>query len=156
MSRFSDEDVRQMREALAQAQAGAALGEVPVGAVLVAEDGEVLGKGFNQPIGSHDATAHAEIVALRAALARLRNYRLPANATLYVTLEPCTMCFGALMHARLTRLVYAVSEPRAGVCESQLRLPEATFYNHRIRVEDGLLADDSRVLLKTFFASRRA
>lgn len=145
-----------MRQALVQARLGAERGEVPVGAVLVTADGVLLGDGFNQPIGSCDATAHAEIVALRAGLSSLANYRLPPGATLFVTLEPCTMCFGALVHARLTRLVYAARESRAGVCESHLQLPQAVFYNHRIQVEAGLLASESSALLKEFFASRRS
>ncbi|MCG8393056.1 MAG: tRNA adenosine(34) deaminase TadA [Pseudomonadales bacterium] len=142
-----------MKQALELAQQGAQAGEVPVGAVLVRE-GEVLGQGFNQPILSHDPTAHAEIVALRAASRAQQNYRLPGS-TLYVTLEPCTMCFGALVHARVSRLVYAAREPRAGVCVSQLQLPSVDFYNHKLLVEGGVLEADSAQLLKAFFASRR-
>ena len=142
-----------MKQALELAQQGAQAGEVPVGAVLVRE-GEVLGQGFNQPILSHDPTAHAEIVALRVASRAQQNYRLPGS-TLYVTLEPCTMCFGALVHARVSRLVYAAREPRAGVCVSQLQLPSVDFYNHKLLVEGGVLEADSAQLLKAFFASRR-
>lgn len=150
---MTETDEQWMRRALELAEQAAADGEVPVGAVLVA-DGEVVGEGSNRPISGHDATAHAEIVALRAACARMNNYRLPGT-TLYVTIEPCTMCFGALMHARVARLVYATPEPRAGVCESQLHLPEAGFYNHRIEVESGLLAKEASEMMREFFRKRR-
>ena len=142
-----------MEQALALAQQAATLGEVPVGAVLV-RDGEVIGRGWNRPIGSHDPTAHAEVVALRDAAARVGNYRL-AGSILYVTIEPCTMCFGAMMHARVAALVYGAREPRAGVCGSQLDLPASTFYNHRLMVTGGVLADQSAALLRDFFARRR-
>jgi tRNA(adenine34) deaminase len=142
-----------MEAALALAEQAAAQGEVPVGAVLV-RDGDVIGRGWNRPIGSADPTAHAEVVALRDAAARLGNYRL-AGSTLYVTIEPCTMCFGALMHARVTRLVYGAREPRAGVCGSQLDLPAQAFYNHRLEVVGGVLAERSSALLKAFFVDRR-
>ena len=139
--------------ALELARQGAEAGEVPVGAVLVRDD-QVLGEGFNQPIIAHDPTAHAEVVALRAAADAEQNYRLPGS-TLYVTLEPCTMCFGALVHARVARLVYAASEPRAGVCVSQLQLPQVDFYNHKLLVEGGLMQEESAAMLKAFFAARR-
>jgi len=142
-----------MQRALELARQGAEVGEVPVGAVLVRDD-QVLGEGFNQPITSHDPTAHAEVVALRAAADAEQNYRLPGS-TLYVTLEPCTMCFGALVHARVARLVYAASEPRAGVCVSQLQLPQVDFYNHKLLVEGGLMEAESAAMLKAFFAARR-
>ena len=142
-----------MQRALELARQGAEVGEVPVGAVLVRDD-QVLGEGFNQPIIAHDPTAHAEVVALRAAAEAEQNYRLPGS-TLYVTLEPCTMCFGALVHARVARLVYAASEPRAGVCVSQLQLPQVDFYNHKLLVEGGLMEAESAVMLKAFFAVRR-
>lgn len=148
---MNDEDW--MRRALALAERAAEAGEVPVGAVLV-RDHTLLGEGYNQPIVAHDPTSHAEIMALRHAAHHEQNYRLPGS-TLYVTLEPCTMCFGALVHARVSRLVYAASEPRAGVCVSQLQLPEAAFYNHKILVEGGLLAEESAAMLKGFFARRR-
>ena len=147
------DDEKWMHEALALASEGAGEGEVPVGA-LVVRDGEVLGRGWNRPIAGHDPTAHAEVMALRDAAQRQGNYRL-SGATLYVTIEPCTMCFGALMHARITRLVYGATEPRAGVCVSQLQLPEARFYNHRLEVTGGVLAEESARLLKAFFAARR-
>lgn len=136
------------------ANAASALGEVPVGAVLV-RDGQCIGRGFNAPISSHDPTHHAEIAAIRDAGRQQHNYRLPGS-TLYVTLEPCTQCFGALMHARVERIVFAATEPRAGVLGSQLALHEMPFYNHRITVAGGLLADASSALLKAFFQSRRS
>ena len=142
-----------MQRALELARQAAEAGEVPVGAVLVRDD-QVLGEGFNQPIIAHDPTAHAEVVALRAAAETEQNYRLPGS-TLYVTLEPCTMCFGALVHARVARLVYAASEPRAGVCVSQLQLPQVDFYNHKLLVEGGLMEAESAAMLKAFFAARR-
>ncbi len=144
-----------MRLALEQARQAAEVDEVPVGAVIVDAQGQWLASGFNQPIRTADATAHAEIIALRAACQRQRNYRLPGT-TLYVTLEPCTMCFGALIHARVERLVYAATEPKGGTCESHLHLPEQSFFNHRMQVSGGLMADDSAQLLKAFFARRRA
>lgn len=142
-----------MGRALVLAQQAADAGEVPVGAVLV-RDGELLGSGWNAPVSTSDPSAHAELRALRAAAAHLGNYRLPGS-TLYVTIEPCTMCFGALMHARVARLVYGAAEPRAGVCESQLRLPQARFYNHRIEVCAGVRAEEAAGLLRAFFAARR-
>lgn len=147
------EDEYWMCQALARAEEAGGAGEVPVGAVLVREDA-VLGMGTNGPLAARDATAHAEIRALREAGEWADNYRLP-DTTLYVTLEPCTMCFGALVHARVQRLVYGAAEPRAGVCESRLRLPEQDFYNHRIQVTGGVLADQSAELLRNFFARRR-
>lgn len=148
------QDVKWMNKALELAKQGAECGEVPVGALIVYDE-VVIGQGFNQPISRHDATAHAEIIALREACLSLQNYRLPPNATLYVTLEPCTMCVGALIHARLSRLVYAASEPRAGMMGSQMDLSAAIFYNHNIQVHKGLYAAHSGQLLKTFFRQRR-
>lgn len=142
-----------MQRALELAWQAAEAGEVPVGAVLV-RDQQVLGEGYNQPIIAHDPSAHAEVVALRAAARAEQNYRLPGS-TLYVTLEPCTMCFGAMVHARVARLVYAAKEPRAGVCESQLQLPQVDFYNHKLLVEGGLMEAESAAMLKAFFAARR-
>lgn len=143
-----------MQEALKLAKQGAELGEVPVGAILV-HNQQVIGQGFNEPIGRHDATAHAEIVALRDACARSKNYRLPLQTTLYVTLEPCTMCIGALIHARVDRLVYAASEPRAGMVGSQMDLSIQPFYNHTIGVYHGLCREHSSRILKAFFRERR-
>jgi tRNA(adenine34) deaminase len=149
----SPEDEKWMAQALALAAQGAAAGEVPVGAILV-RDGAVLAQGFNQPISAHDPTAHAEIVALRAAAQAVGNYRLP-ESTLYVTLEPCTMCLGALMHARVSRLVFAAREPRAGAVCSQFQLCEHPAYNHRIAWQEGVLAPQSSELLTRFFRARR-
>jgi tRNA(Arg) A34 adenosine deaminase TadA len=142
-----------MQLALDQARLGAGQGEVPVGAVLV-QDGEVIGAGFNCPITTHDPSAHAEMVAIRAAAARVGNYRLPGS-TLYVTLEPCSMCAGLIVHARIARMVYAASEPRAGMVVSQGRFFEQGFLNHRVQVEAGLLAEESGELLREFFRARR-
>jgi tRNA(adenine34) deaminase len=143
-----------MRLALAQAGRARQEGEVPVGAVVV-KDGEVIAVGHNQPIGRHDPTAHAEIVALRAAAEKLGNYRLP-GCELYVTLEPCAMCSGAMMHARLARVVYAASDPKTGVCGSVLDLFAHEVLNHHTEVVGGVLADEASALLKGFFAERRA
>lgn len=146
-------DEQFMRLALAQARLGAEQGEVPVGAVLV-QEGEVLGQGFNCPILRHDPSAHAEMVAIRAAAQGVRNYRLPGS-TLYVTLEPCGMCAGLIVHARIARVVFAASEPRAGMAISQGQFFEQGFLNHRVMVEGGLLAEESGALLKAFFKARR-
>ncbi|RNF31490.1 zinc-binding protein [Massilia aurea] len=143
-----------MALALAQAQLAWERGEVPVGAVVV-KDGEVIATGFNQPISGHDPTAHAEIVALRAAAEKLGNYRLP-GCELYVTLEPCIMCSGAMMHARLARVVYAATDPKTGACGSVVNLFEEDKLNHHTAVTGGVLADQASVLLKQFFAERRA
>ena len=146
-------DQQWMQRALELAAAAAAADEVPVGAVLV-RDEEVLGEGFNQVISTSDPTAHAENVALRQAAARLGNYRLPGS-TLYVTLEPCTMCVGTLIHARVARLVFATREPRAGVVCSQASMLDQVFYNHQIIWEEGVLAEESADLLQAFFRARR-
>ena len=143
-----------MALALEQAQLAWQHGEVPVGAVVVC-DGAVIATGFNQPIGQHDPTAHAEIVALRAAAEHLGNYRLP-GCTLYVTLEPCVMCSGAMMHARLARVVYAAQDPKTGACGSVLDLFAEEKLNHHAAVEGGVLADEASTMLKAFFAERRA
>ncbi|MDB5797862.1 MAG: cytidine and deoxycytidylate deaminase zinc-binding region family protein [Paucimonas sp.] len=143
-----------MRLALSQAHNAWALGEVPVGAVVV-KDGEVIATGFNQPIGTHDPTAHAEVMALRAAATILGNYRLP-GCELYVTLEPCAMCCGAMMHARLARVVYGATDPKTGACESVLQLFAQEKLNHHTETSGGVLAEDCGRLLKEFFAERRA
>jgi tRNA(Arg) A34 adenosine deaminase TadA len=148
------EDVNWMQQALNLAKQGAAREEVPVGAILV-HNQQIIGQGFNEPIGRHDATAHAEIIALRDACRHLNNYRLPLQTTLYVTLEPCTMCIGALIHARVDRLIYAASEPRAGMVGSQMNLAAESFYNHRIQVYKGLCREHSSQMLKAFFRERR-
>lgn len=129
-------------------------GEVPVGAVVVL-DGDVIGEGFNQPIGSQDPTAHAEIVAMRAAAARLGNYRL-IGATLYVTIEPCQMCVGAMVHARIAKLVYGTREPKAGAIESAMRAHEHPSLNHRLEAVGGVLEEECRALIQGFFEGRRA
>lgn len=140
--------------ALQEARKAWAQGEVPVGAVVV-RDGEVIATGYNQPIGSHDPTAHAEIVALRAAADKLGNYRLP-GCELYVTLEPCIMCSGAMMHARLARVVYAALDPKTGACGSVVDLFAEERLNHHTEVVGGVLAEEASQLLKAFFAERRA
>lgn len=146
-------DAGWMRRALALADRAAAGDEVPVGA-LVVRDGELLGEGFNQVISARDPTAHAEIVALRAAAQAVGNYRLPGTV-LYVTLEPCTMCVGAMLHARVERLVFAAREPRAGAVCSQCQLLDASFYNHRVQWQEGVLAEESARRLRAFFRARR-
>ncbi len=143
-----------MQLALEQAQRAWDLGEVPVGAVVV-RDGVVVATGYNQPIGRHDPTAHAEIMALRGAAEKLGNYRLP-ECELYVTLEPCVMCSGAMLHARLARVVYGASDPKTGACGSVLNLFEQPSLNHQTALEGGVLADECGALLKRFFAERRS
>jgi tRNA(adenine34) deaminase len=142
-----------MREALALAGEAAAAGEVPVGAVVVSA-GKVIGRGFNQPISGHDPTAHAEIVALRNAAQHMGNYRL-ADCELYVTLEPCAMCAGAIMHARIARVVYGAPDPKTGASGSVVDLFAETRLNHHTLVTGGVLADDAAQLLQQFFAVRR-
>jgi len=139
--------------ALQQAQLGALLGEVPVGAVLVV-DGEVVGEGFNCPISSHDPSAHAEMVAIRASASKQANYRLPGS-TLYVTLEPCSMCAGLIVHSSINRVVYGASEPKAGVAASRGEFFAQDFLNHRVLVEGGVLAEACSQLLSDFFKARR-
>jgi len=142
-----------MRLALAQAELAATAGEVPVGAVVVL-DGQVAGTGHNQPIGAKDPTAHAEVVALRAAATNVGNYRL-TGATLYVTVEPCLMCVGAMIHARIGTLVYGASEPKAGAIDSTQRAHEHPALNHRMTVVAGVLAAECGQRLKQFFADKR-
>lgn len=148
------EDESFMRRALTLAEQGAEAGEVPVGAVLVVA-GEVVGEGFNRPLGSHDPTAHAEIEAMRAAARALGNYRL-TGSTLYVTIEPCTMCAGALVHARVSRLVYGAAEPRSGAVVSTARVLDNPGLNHRVQVSAGVLADEAAGRLRAFFRERRS
>ena len=147
------QDQRFMAEALALAAQGAALGEVPVGALLV-RDGEVIGSGFNCPISRHDPSAHAEMGAIRAAAEAVQNYRLPGS-TLYVTLEPCSMCAGLIVHARIQRVVFGAAEPRAGVALSRGQFFAQDFLNHRVLVEGGVLAEECGAVLKAFFKARR-
>jgi tRNA(adenine34) deaminase len=146
-------DERFMRLALAAAKQASDEGEVPVGAVLVFE-GDVIATGFNRPIGQHDPSAHAEIAALRAAAAVLANYRLP-GCTLYVTLEPCAMCAGAMIHARLARVVYGAADPKTGACGSVVNLFAEEKLNHHTRVTGGVLAAECSTMLSAFFAERR-
>ncbi len=142
-----------MRQALDQARLAAAQGEVPVGAVVVIGD-EVVGEGFNQPITTSDPTAHAEIVALRAAARATRNYRL-TGATLCVTVEPCLMCVGAMVHARIGTLLFGAIEPKGGAIVSVVRAHETPGLNHRFDVVGGVLAEECRALIQEFFQSRR-
>lgn len=142
-----------MQAALAEASKALSAGEVPVGAVLVL-NGEIVGRGFNQPISTHDPTAHAEVVALRAAATAVGNYRL-SGATLYVTVEPCLMCVGAMVHARIGAVVYGAPEPKAGAIASMTRAHELAGLNHRIEAVGGVLEAESRDLLQRFFQSRR-
>ncbi|MEX6501234.1 tRNA adenosine(34) deaminase TadA [Pseudomonas zhanjiangensis] len=142
-----------MREALALAAEGAQLGEVPVGAVLV-QGGEIIGRGFNCPISTADPSAHAEMVAIRAAAQAVGNYRLPGS-TLYVTLEPCSMCAGLIVHARINRVVYGAVEPKAGVAMSRGEFFSQGFLNHRVLIEGGVLAEECGAVLSAFFKARR-
>ncbi|WP_430461734.1 tRNA adenosine(34) deaminase TadA [Thalassolituus sp. LLYu03] len=147
----TDEDGMQLALELAQQAFDA--GEVPVGAVVV-QDGRVIGTGFNQPITSLDPSAHAEMVAVRDAARRIGNYRL-TGATLYVTVEPCTMCTGLLIHSRISRVVYGATEPKAGAIESALQLATQPFYNHVMQTQGGVLADACSAMMSSFFALRR-
>ena len=144
---------RWMREALILAEPAANADEVPVGAIVV-QNGKIIGRGFNQSIRSCDATAHAEIVAIRSASKFRNNYRLP-DTTLYVTIEPCTMCLGAMIHARVDRLVFGAAEPRAGALVSQGSLIKASHFNHQLSFVGGVLAEECSSLMQSFFRSRR-
>ncbi len=150
---MNEADEGYMRRALELAQRAAGEGEVPVGAVVVHE-GRIVGEGWNRPIGSSDATSHAETEAIRAACKALGNYRIPGT-TLYVTLEPCVMCSGAIMHARIGRVVFGASDPKTGACGSVVDLFAEAKLNHHATVEPGVLAGESVALLKSFFAGRR-
>ena len=147
------QDQEFMRAALELAARAAEAGEVPVGAVVV-KDGQVIGRGFNRPITTSDPTAHAEIVAMREAAAFLGNYRLP-GCELYVTLEPCAMCVGAMVHARIARVVYGTRDPKTGACGSIVNLPALATFNHHGTFEGGVLAEECGDVLKRFFAERR-
>lgn len=152
IDRSRDQDF--MREALELARQGALLGEVPVGAVLV-QDGEIIGRGFNCPISGSDPSAHAEMVAIRDAAKTLDNYRLPGS-TLYVTLEPCSMCAGLIVHSRVARVVYGALEPKAGIVQSQGQFFTQGFLNHRVLYEGGVLGEECGAMLSEFFRQRRA
>ena len=143
-----------MSEALALARQAAEKDEVPVGAVLINDNNELIASGHNQPIGASDPTAHAEIIVLREAARKLNNYRLP-NTTLYVTLEPCTMCVGALVQARVKRIVYGAVEPKTGAIESAHQLFDNGNYNHKPEIEGGILTDQCSSLLSSFFHAKR-
>lgn len=146
-------DLDYMHIALTLAQKAADAGEVPVGAIVV-KDGNIIGQGSNAPIGSHDPTAHAEVIAMRDAAKNLGNYRL-VDCTLYVTLEPCAMCAGAMQHARIARVVYGASDPKTGACGSVVNLMAEAKLNHHATIEGGILAPECGAVLSTFFSARR-
>jgi tRNA(adenine34) deaminase len=146
-------DLEFMEQAIALATQAEQIGEVPVGALVVC-DGQIIGQGYNQTINLHDPCGHAEIIALRQASQTRGNHRL-SGCDLYVTLEPCTMCVGALIHARIRRLVYAASEPKAGAVVSQMQLLEQPYFNHSVQVISGVMADESGRMLSNFFKERR-
>ena len=147
------DDTDFMRAALDLAKQAWEVGEVPVGAVVVRGD-EIIGRGYNRPISAADPTAHAEVMAIRDAARHTGNYRL-TDCILYVTLEPCTMCVGAIFHARITRLIYGAREPKTGACGSLIDLPADTRINHHLQISGGVLAEESGELLRKFFAQRR-
>jgi tRNA(adenine34) deaminase len=151
---WTSEDEAWMRQAFAEAEVAASVGEVPVGAVVVS-NGEILGRGLNRPIQDSDPTAHAEIMALRAAATAVNNYRLPGT-TVYVTLEPCTMCMGAMLHARVARVVFGAYDEKSGAAGSVLDLSNNRKLNHQLEVNGGILADQCGALLQNFFKSRRS
>lgn len=147
-------DEEAMKQALEAAARAADAGEVPVGALIIGETGEVISEGSNGPIGSHDPTAHAEVVAIRKAAEAVGNYRLP-GCTLFVTLEPCAMCAGAISHARIARLVYGASDPKGGAVEHGPKLFEQQTVHHRPEVVGGVYAEESAGMLRSFFRARR-
>ncbi|MDR3405309.1 MAG: tRNA adenosine(34) deaminase TadA [Chthoniobacter sp.] len=153
MSAAAITDFEAMQAALDEARLAAEAGEVPIGAVVVRE-GAIVARGQNRTLRDQDPTAHAEIVALRAAAAAIQNYRLPGT-TLYVTLEPCAMCAGAMIHARLDRLVFAAADPKTGACGSVLDVLNHPKLNHQMQMEQGILAEESATLLRSFFRERR-
>ena len=148
-----NEDEKWMQIAIQEATKAEEMGEVPVGAILVKDD-LIIARAHNKPISTNDPTAHAEIHLLRAAGEELKNYRLPGTS-LYVTLEPCAMCLGAIMHARIERVVFGAHDPKTGVCGSSENFMEATCFNHKIDIASGVLENESKQLLKNFFNSRR-
>jgi tRNA(adenine34) deaminase len=151
--RLTPEDQAHMHSAIAEARVAAQVGEVPVGAVVVVNN-EVVARGINRTISDNDPSAHAEIVALRAAAQELDNYRL-SGATLYVTLEPCAMCMGAMVQARIARLVFGAYDPKAGAAGSAIDLSDSPSFNHRFEINGGVLADECGAILQSFFESRR-
>ena len=148
-----NEDEKWMKIAISEANLANDEGEIPVGAVII-QNNKLIVKAHNQPIINHDPTAHAEVEALRKAGRKLKNYRL-SGSTLYVTLEPCAMCLGAMMHARIERIVFGASDPKTGVCGSKADLISETFFNHRIKVQGGVLEKETKNLLQSFFKSKR-
>lgn len=152
---FSESEIRIMRVALEQASLAYAVNEIPVGAVITTADGDIIATGFNRTITDRDPTAHAEIVALRQAAVIADNYRLP-GLSMFVTLEPCAMCMGAMLHARLSRVVYGASDPKTGACASVLSLQSIPQLNHQTAVTGGLLANECGEVLRQFFRQRRA
>lgn len=155
MALYIDNDEAAMRAALLETEQAYEAGEVPVGAIVLDADGLVIGRGYNQTISARDPSAHAEIMALRDAGQRAGNYRLP-GATLFVTLEPCLMCMGAILHARLARVVYGAADPKTGACGSVLRVQDVAQLNHQTVVEGGVLANECSAALRAFFRERRA
>lgn len=150
---FSEQDHVWLNHAIDLAKRAEQLGEVPVGSVLISE-GQIIGEGWNQVISNHDPTCHAEIVAIREAGKQLKNYRL-VNATLYTTLEPCAMCVGAIVHARIARLVYGAPDPKSGAVDSAIQLANENFLNHRLEITQGVFAEECGAILKNFFKVRR-
>jgi len=146
-------DEKWMKIAISEANLAINEGEIPVGAVLI-QDGKLIAKAHNQPILNHDPTAHAEVEVLRKAGKKLKNYRL-ARSTLYVTLEPCAMCLGAIMHARIERIVFGASDPKTGVCGSKADLTSEAFFTHKVKVDGGVLEEENKEILQSFFKSRR-
>ena len=151
---FSENDEKWMQYAFKQAEIAALNDEVPVGAVLVSHN-QIIAQACNAPIATHNPTAHAEILAIQSACQTLKNYRLPENTTLYVTLEPCTMCVGALVHARINRVVFATTEPKAGALVSARQLLDNGYFNHKFIFEHGCLQQECAAQLSTFFKKRR-
>ena len=147
------DDEKWMKIAISEANLAKVEGEIPVGAVLVLND-KLIAKAHNQPISNHDPTAHAEVEVLRKAGRKLKNYRL-SGSTLYVTLEPCAMCLGAIMHARVERIVYGASDPKTGVCGSKTDLTSESFFTHKVKVDGGVLEEENKKILQSFFKSRR-
>ena len=148
-----NEDERWMKVAISEANLAINEGEIPVGAVLI-QNGKLVAKAHNQPILNHDPTAHAEVEVLRKAGKKLKNYRL-SKSTLYVTLEPCAMCLGAIMHARIERIVFGASDPKTGVCGSKTDLTSESFFTHKVKVDGGVLEEENKEILQSFFKSRR-
>ncbi len=149
------QDEKYMALALEQARIAQTKGEVPIGAIIIDETGKIIASGFNAPIKTHDPCAHAEIVALREAAQKLTNYRLVPNLTLYVTLEPCTMCAGAISHARIARLVYGAQDAKGGAVENGVKFYESANCHHRPEIVSGILSEECSAILKDFFAQKR-